>query len=364
MSEAFSSADSRFSFLDAMERLERAGIVALRWKKRRAGDDLESVDLIDAAALYSRLGRPLPEAEAAALAAAAGAAEAAARRRGDGRAAAFFGSIAARSGGLAGKISPRDVEDLSAYAAFDKREAERLPIRALSIRLYSDSKRLEDLISTFRFVRTSLNAAGADASFAELFPLRSYPEVAVAGRVSLVFREGAVWSLEGRAVSLSLSAVGDLDGIRPKAGVPSPRALTVENKETFHAFVREPFGFGIVICTGGRPNRAVRTLLRLVAIAGFSVFHAGDLDPDGIAILGEVARLCGARPLGMDRAVFDRYLPHARLLDRSIASRLESVPAEAFELPGIEELASSIRAHGKGIEQEIIDYGPLIAALP
>ena len=29
MSEAFSSADARLSFLDAMERLERAGIVAL-----------------------------------------------------------------------------------------------------------------------------------------------------------------------------------------------------------------------------------------------------------------------------------------------------------------------------------------------
>jgi hypothetical protein len=179
----------------------------------------------------------------------------------------------------------------------------------------------------------------------------------------LVFRDGAVWSLEGRAVSLSPSAVFDLDAVRPKPGA-SLRALTVENKETFHAFVREPFGFGLVICTGGRPNRAVRTLLRLVAIAGFTVFHAGDLDPDGIAILGEVARLCGARNLGMNRAVFEQYLPYARPLDRTLVSRLKVIPSEDLELPDIAELASSIRVHGKGIEQEIIDYGPLIAELP
>ena len=364
MSEAFSSADARLSFLDAMERLERSGLVKLRWKKRRVGDELEAVDLIDAAALYARLGLPLPEDEASALAAAAEAAGEEAENRGDGTAASFFKSIAERSGGLAGKISPREIADLASYAAFDHREAERLPIRALSIRLYSDSKRLESLISAFRSVGTSLRTAGAGVSFAERFPRRSYPEAAVAGRVALVFRDGAVWSLEGRAVSLGWSAAFDLDAIRPKAEDLTQRALTVENKETFHAFVREPFGFGLVICTGGRPNRAVRTLLHLVAIAGFSVFHAGDLDPDGIAILGEVAHLCGARSLGMDRAVFDEYLPYGRSLDRSLVSRLEAVPSEVLEMPGIADLAASIRLHRKGIEQEIIDYGPLIAGLP
>jgi hypothetical protein len=112
-----------------------------------------------------------------------------------------------------------------------------------------------------------------------------------------------------------------------------------------------------LVCTGGRPNRAVRAVLRVLALSGFSVFHAGDLDADGIAILYEVHSLCGALPFGMNGAVFDRYLPWARDLDAALVSRLGSVPQAAFELPGILDLAERIRQTARGVEQEIVDYG-------
>jgi hypothetical protein len=369
---AFASAESRCSFLEAMERLERSGLVELHWKKRRVGDDLAAVDLADPAELYRRLGLPLPEDEAAALRAAAADAETAALGRGDGKAASRFRIIGERADDLAGKIGPRDVADLAKLAACAPFETERLPLRALSIRLFADSKRLESLAAVFRTMESATKAGGERASAVgpDLFPRRSYPEAAIAGRADLVFRDGAVWTLAGRAVSLSASAVFDLDAVRPRVervgtgrAASPPRALCVENKETFHAFVRAPGGFDVVTYCGGRPNRAVRTLLRLIALAGFAVYHAGDLDPDGIAILGEVSRLCGARPLGMDTEVFDRYQAYARGLDRTIVARLDNLTPDVLELPGIADLAAAIRARGKGVEQEIIDYAPLVAEL-
>lgn len=351
--DAFSSADARHSFLDAMERLERAGILSLHWKKRRVGDDLESADLIDAAALYGRLGLALPEEQAFALLDAAARAADGAVQCDDRKTVVFFQSIAARADSLAGRISPRDIEDIAAFFAFDAREAERLPIRALSIRLYADSKRLEALTDAFRSNRS------ADDDL-DPFPVRSYPEAAIAGHAELLFSDGAVWPLGGRSISVPLTAAAELDAIRPPPGVAAPRALSVENKETFHAFVREPFGFDLIVCTGGRPNRCVRLLLRLLAVAGFTVHHAGDLDADGIAILAETAALCGARPLGMNRQVFDRYLPYARDLDPALVARLDGLPPGTLDLPGIAELVAAIRTHRKGVEQEIIDYAPLV----
>jgi len=375
---AFGSAAGRLSFLDAMERLAGAGVLALLWKKRRVGDELAAAVLADPRALYDRLGLPVPEDLAAGLAGTARKLSAAADDRGDLTAAAFFRFIAERADSLTDRLSPRDLADADALFAFDRNEADRLPIRALSIRLYHDSKRLEALTSILRplAVRaasgsgTSGSTAGGSADPLPL-PERTYPEVAIAGNVDLVFRDGSLWPLGNRAITLSIPAAGQLLRIkaaaRPAAGlaagsvvgVAPPRALSIENKETFHAFVRCPLGFDFLLCTGGRPNRAVRAVLRVLASSGFSVFHAGDLDADGISILAEAASLCGALPFGMDAATFDRYLPYARDLDPSLVSRLSSVPAAARELPGIWELAERIRETGKGVEQEIIDYGDI-----
>ncbi|OHE71944.1 MAG: hypothetical protein A2Z99_00245 [Treponema sp. GWB1_62_6] len=383
---AFGSASGRLSFLDAMERLAGAGILALIWKKHREGDELAAAVLTDPRALYERLGLPVPEDLAAGLVGTARKLSAVADDRGDPAAAAFFRFVAERADSLADRLSPRDLADVDALFAFDRAEADRLPIRALSIRLYHDSKRLEALTAILRPLavraasgsETSGSTAGGPADPLPL-PERTYPEVAIAGNVDLVFRDGSRWPLGNRAITLSLPAAGQilridraaLPAASPAAepaaalaaggavGGAAPQALSIENKETFHAFVRCPLGFDFLLCTGGRPNRAVRAVLRVLASSGFSVFHAGDLDADGISILAEAASLCGALPFGMDASTFDRYLPYARDLDPSLVSRLSSVPAAARELPGIRELAERIRETGKGVEQEIIDYGDI-----
>jgi len=362
LGEAFASADALHSFLDAMERLEGAGIVKLFWKRHRRGDELASAELANPRLLYERLGRPVPEDLAAVLkssaeAAAAetwavvgvGTSESVATTQERADTATFFRFIADKADSLIERLTPRDLKDAAALFAFDRAESDRLPIRALSIRLYRDSKRLEGLVSLLRplLVQASL----ADRI---LLPERGYPEVALAGCCGLVFGDRAVWKIEGKPLTLSLDAAYALECIQVSA--PRPWALSIENKETFHAFARHPQSFELLVCTGGRPNRAVRAVLRVLALSGFSVFHAGDLDADGIAILHEVHGLCGAMPFGMNSAVFDRYLPWARDLNPALVSRLDSVPKAAFDLPGIPGLAERIRQTAKGVEQEIVDY--------
>ncbi|MFA6505055.1 MAG: DUF2399 domain-containing protein [Treponemataceae bacterium] len=354
---AFASAAARLSFLDAMERLERAGILRLIWAKRRVGDELSAAELSNPRALYERLGFPLPDDQAMSLSETAAAVAAAAELRGDFRAAAFFRFTALKADALSDRLTAEDLKDMAALFALDRKESDRLPIRALSIKLYRDSKRLEKLTAALRpvlqqSVRTSI---GSDIDALTL-PERIYPEVAVGGNARLIFEDGAVWALAGRSTALSLPAAETLVGIRGASAARVARALSIENKETFHAFAHYPMGFDFVLCSGGRPNRAVRAVLRVLAASGFDVFHAGDLDPDGIAILAEIAELSGARPFGMDAAIFDRYMDYARDLDGPLVARLKSVPPAALELPGIRALADRIRTTRKGVEQEIIDY--------
>ncbi len=344
-----------------MERLERDGIITLIWKRRREGDDLEAAELLAPRKLYERLSLDFPDDLAEKLHASAHVAYMTATGRGDPAATALFEYIAGHADDLCDRIVPRDIDDADRLFRHPASETARLPIRALSIVLYNDSKRLEHLASVLgQLYDRTVRAYYPDHAG---FPERSYPEVAVAGSVELIFKDGSAWNLEPGAVSLSMEAAANLISIQPlkKSATVTDFlcALSVENKETFHAFARNRNGFNFIVCTGGRPNRAVRSVLRALAASGAEVYHAGDLDADGIAILAEVAELCAARPYGMDRATFDRYLPYARELDKSLVSRLDSIPAAALLLDGIPELIERIRDSGKGVEQEIIDYGEL-----
>jgi len=342
-----------------MERLERDGIIALVWKKRREGDELDAAELSAPRALYERLGLDFPDDLAVKLRIAALTASTAASERGDPAAATLFGYIARHADDLYERLAPRDIDDADRLFRHPVAETARLPVRALSISLFNDSKRLERLASVMGqlFERTIRPAYPDHAGI----PERSYPEAAIAGSVELTFNDGTTWNLGVGAVSLSMEAAANLGAIRSSRhdsdGAAGPLcALSVENKETFHAFARHPGEFDFIVCSGGRPNRAVRYVLRALAASGAAVRHAGDLDADGIAILAEVAGLCGARPFGMDCATFDRYLPYGRTLDRNLLSRLDSIPAKALLIEGIPELVDRIRDTGKGVEQEIIDY--------
>jgi hypothetical protein len=99
-------------------------------------------------------------------------------------------------------------------------------------------------------------------------------------------------------------------------------------------------------------------MVRAFAASGFSLYHAGDLDPDGILILQELAEAACSpvKPFYMDAATFDTYRDYGRKLEASMLRRISLIKPETLAIPGMASLVGRIQDTGLGVEQEIIDY--------
>jgi hypothetical protein len=245
--------------------------------------------------------------------------------------------------------------------------------RALSIALYSDSKRLEDISSIFaRF----LNAAGsAGLAVPDISLLdRSFPDTMIAGKLRFFFRDKdaappPMTNAAGAILGFPLTSVRRLREIAPldppaadgRAAAP-PAVLMIENKETFYVLAERddlPLGrtYDALLYIGGHPNRAAGAMVSALAASGFAFYHAGDLDVEGILILQELAAIAGkpVTPVAMDGETFDRYKTYGRKLEASMLRRVSLISEATRRLPGIAGLIRRIESTGLGVEQEIID---------
>lgn len=358
--------DERESFLEAAEALELAGLVSLRWEGRR-GEELRSLVLVDPEGLFRRLGRssPAEEAESSRAAARRCAAEGA-----TGPCGPFFGYLSLKLDpqDAAAGLDARAVADLAhLFSAMDSLPLARegggpaagITPRALSVRLYADSKRLERLLGLFRPMLQ--RAAREGVMLPDLSSLeRSFPETLVAGRLS--FDAGSAGKIEngtGLVLGLPGRTARSLESVLPLGVGRAPRALGVENKESFYALAESRGDFDCIFYTAGHPNPAVADLAGALARSGFALFHAGDLDPDGILILQELREAAGREvlPFKMDGTTFDRYRAYGRPLDGSMMERVSRISEATMALPGLRGLVERILSTGVGVEQEIIDYG-------
>ncbi|MDR2630001.1 MAG: DUF2220 family protein [Spirochaetaceae bacterium] len=250
--------------------------------------------------------------------------------------------------------------------------------RALSVALYGDSKRLEALISRFTPLLSRarrLGVAVPDFAFLD----RSFPETFIAGKILFQFEEtpgsgntpsgfgngtppgspetAPMVNATGSILALPLGTIRKVRSITPIKG-KTPSVLMIENKETFFALAESLPGYTCFLYTGGHPNRAAQTLASLLAQSGFTFFHAGDLDPDGLLILQELGEITGKKiqPVGMNAATFDRYRNCGRKLEPTMLRRIGLITRETRSLPGVEELIRRIEETALGVEQEIIDY--------
>jgi len=106
-----------------------------------------------------------------------------------------------------------------------------------------------------------------------------------------------------------------------------------------------------VLYTAGHPNGAVRRLLSLFVDENTSVFHFGDMDPDGLLILQELSDQLPVpiRPFLMDAETFRSYQRFGRSLTDTTLKRLEKL-----RLQDLSAVATLIRESRTGIEQEVI----------
>jgi hypothetical protein len=242
---------------------------------------------------------------------------------------------------------------------------EKITTRALSIALYHDSKRLEHLIDLFNPLLTKVRGQGISAPDFS-FLQRSLPETMIAGRLIFEYKGDnppmPLVNATGLMLGFPLQSIGAIRSIKTIDDRDTPAVLTIENLETFYALGDPQDGglslFDCFLYTGGYLNQADAAMVKILADSGFRLYHAGDLDPDGILILQHIMDVTGkpVTPVGMDAAVFDRYLVWGRPLTGTILAQIKKIRDDTKAVPGIAELLRRIKETGRGVDQEIIDY--------
>ncbi len=348
------------SFLEAAESLERDGLVRITWQRHRKREEIESLTLKDPPELYKRLGKPSPLAvlDEARMRARLEVAE-------SGTYQPFFSF-------LYENLSP---EDASAgmdadfitglrciFNALEERgkdtELHGITPRALSILLFSESKRLEAIVHHAKPILQRASDAGIEVPDLSVLN-RNFPDTLIAGRIELDFGiQPALANSAGLPLGIPGQTARSIRSIRLLEPGMERSVLFVENKETFYALSGKDTSYSCLVYTAGHPNPAVIILARALVQSGFTLHHAGDLDPDGILILQELSESAGASviPHRMDESTFDQYLPWAYELDAVRLSRLSRLKDVTRQLKGIEKLVERIQDTRKGVEQEIIEY--------
>lgn len=357
--------ETKEAFLDAVDELERRGLVSVKWQRFREGSEVDALYLEDAERLFELVGRASPETVRE---------EMLAVLRGE----SWSGVSGSEIGGAVRDhlsvaleerhpIAARDADELRYLArlfSIGVDEARFTPIRALSVRVFGNSKRLEDLLPLAD--RLSRGACGAAVS-RELGLARAYPEASLALRGAIVFRDGGErrrWVCDAEAVTLPAQTIERITAL--EFSRPSSAVLSVENKETFYSLVERlsvrlsirPGALPPEICAvtygGGHPHPAYINLLALCAAGGATLYHFGDLDPDGLLILSELetALETPVHPCLMNTEIYEAYLPYSY---DPPPSRLELLAASHARLPAaLRPLAEMILVHRKGVEQEVI----------
>jgi hypothetical protein len=373
--------DEKESYLEAAEALERKGLVSLSWEKRGKGERLKTISCVNMAKLFEDSGMMDPRRKAELI-----------RLLFKNKLTALDGTAltGAAAEDLSGKntvaflrylaeqFSSREVKwDMDLKAAEDfanlldiflsPGRSRNMTTRALSVSLYNDSKRMENILDLFGPALSQAQKQGVplpDFSFLE----RSFPETLISGRIRLEYPDEALPPLvnaAGLILGLPAESLREIRSVGTISGGETPSVLTVENKETFYA-LGDPLNYGsggearydCFLYTGGYPNKAAAALIRILAASGFRFSHAGDLDPDGILILQNIMDIAEGpvTPLGMDAPTFDRYLPLARPLNKIMLRQILKIRKDTRDIPELSALIRRIEETGRGVEQEIIDY--------
>ncbi|MDR1576232.1 MAG: DUF2220 domain-containing protein [Treponema sp.] len=377
--------DEKQSYLAAAEALERKGILSLNWEKRGRGERLKTLACVNIEKLFEEAGGKDPQAEAEAIRVmirnniprlekmrANAESEAGNAPSADAASAlAFLYRWADRldSAGAGRGVDFKTAEDIVRLMEIllEPEKWANISTRALSVLLYRDSKRLEYLLG-LRGPVLSQTAKG-DAPPPDFSRLkRSLPETMITGKLIFEYRDKEVDAKQpminagGLMLGFPLPSAARIQNIRTLYPRARPTVLTIENKETFYA-ISDPqkYGYDCCLYSGGYPNQAAAALIKVLAASGFCFYHAGDLDPDGILILQNIADIAEkpVLPLRMDAATFDRYLPWARPLSAAMLGQIKRIRKVTRAIPALADLIRRIEETCRGVEQEIIDYRPL-----
>lgn len=359
--EITGSVERKEEFLRGVESLVSAGIISVKWKRFREGDETEALYLEDPEKLYALTDAEDPKAvRREMLKLLTGT-----RPRTD-LAADVREALAAKLE-VYHDIFVDDIGELRDILTLFDLEKEQLTgrtVRGISVKLFNDSKRIEALLPAADKIARGVTGEGVS----EILGLkRSYPEVSFFLDGKLTFypdggndRRSAPkkWDTGGIPLTLPEEAVRRIREIAFTGD--SKRVLSVENKETYYTACRALRGrFSAFVYTGGYPNGAVKGLLSLLSGLGGTLYHFGDLDPEGLYIFFEVEKSAGVKvgPFLMNGEVYGKYAEYGYPLNAAARTKLEGIRDPRFT--GLRE---GMKRYGKGVEQEIIELLDFAAA--
>ncbi len=349
--------EAKEAFLESVEELCALGVLEVKWQRFRPGTEVEALYLSDPKLLFTLLDRRDPSDVRLEMLDVLRS-DAWNESREDSVGVEFLVPVRTHLQALLEARHPVSVRsadelrDLGRLFRVSPEQAETFPIRALSIRLFGDSKRLEQLLRTADQITEKV--VGASFSV-ERGLSRSYPEVAVSLLGSIALSSGALLS-RGEIVSLPAETVQSIRQVKLEGSA----VLSVENKESFYILARHlrrgklPSRFAAVTYCGGYPSESYGALLGRLAQAGAVLYHFGDLDTDGLFILQEIERVAAqsVSPLGMTASLYRRFMRHGVKLPEVRVDRLR---AARDTLPSsLQELVGLILEHHLGVEQEVI----------
>ena len=369
--------DEKLSYLEAAESLERKGLVKLNWEKRGKGERLKTISCENFEKLFEETGSPYPKTEAEKIRAML--CEKVIELKVSSQ--EITGTSNEKITGLLEFLSlnfgPREIgqgickqamEDFIRLMEFllEPSRLEKITTRALSILLYHNSKRLENLLALFTplLFRAQKTIPVPDFSFLE----RSYPEIMFSGKIIIEFKNSKIplVNTEGHLLGLPLETIEEIVSIRLITEKKEKTVLTIENKETFYALgtpqksvlYKNLARYDCFLYIGGYSNRAAALLIKTLAASDFSFYHAGDLDPDGVLILQHIKNIAErpVTPVRMDAETFKHYQPWARSLTKPMLRQIKKIREETIAIPELADLLHCIEETGLGVEQEIIDY--------
>jgi len=366
--------DEKESFLEAAESLEKKGLIQVNWTKRGKGERIKTVSCENIGKLFEFVGGKNPVIEHLKI-------KRMIKARNSGN--EFFNFITENlnCSDLGFRIDVNAARDF--MTLIENNDADRnITLRALSVELYNNSKRLENILELFRPLIARAKKAGVAVPDLSIY-IRSFPEILLAGKLVFEYKGKAapLVNSKGSILSFPLCTVMELSEVRTISTIDAktiPAVLTIENKETFYAVSHDMLAgnlpaYHCVVYSGGYPSDACAAFLRLLAASSWRFFHAGDLDPTGILILqhitdivreaaapdadgGSPAAPAPVTPVFMNEQVFNQYLPHARSLPPASLKEAEKIRADIRSIPGIAELLQRIEETHRGVEQEIISW--------
>ncbi len=229
-------------------------------------------------------------------------------------------------------------------------------IRDLSVKLFSDSKRLEQIKSRAEGLLYKYGEYPEKNLILEEYGLIQTPSyVMVKGNVILHFhdQELNVGMLRGD-LAFSTESLRDITKIQVKGS----RVITIENLTSFHRFNCSEDEVAIYL--GGYHNRVKRAFLKSMYRDNPSVEyrHFGDIDAGGFYIFEHLKRKTGIpfRTIYMDMDTFCRYKKYTKELtpnDRKRIQKLIEKRQSGNETEYLEVLSTMLKM-GRKLEQEAI----------